>query len=91
MQARIQVIAVENRKGVSKSSQQAYDMDICKCVVTLADGRVDIGELVLPKGHAKVVPGVFEAEFQVAVGFDKRISGQLKELRPVSAELRKAS
>ncbi len=89
--SRIQVLAVEHKAGVSKATHQPYSMDVCKCVVTLADGRVDVGELVLPKDHEKIGPGVYDAHFQIAVGFDKKISGQLSKLAPVATEVKRAS
>lgn len=90
MKARIQVLRVEEKSGVSKKSQQPYSMTVCQCVVH--GDQVNVGELVLPKGHVSVVPGMYDADFAVAVGFDKRISGQLVALTPVAAEVnRKAA
>jgi len=85
MNARIQVLAVEHKAGVSKTSHQPYQMDVCKCVVHLSDGRVDVGELVLPKDHPKVEPGMYEGHFGIQVGYDKKISGQLIKLSPLPA------
>lgn len=85
MNARIQVLAIETKSGVSKQGKP-YSMEVCKCVVHLPGGGVDVGELVLPKDHPKIVPGMFEGHFAVKVDFDKKISGQLQQLVPVAAD-----
>lgn len=88
MKTRIQVLSVENKAGRGKSGND-YNMDIAQCVVFNidADGveKIIVGELVLPKNHPKVSPGMFEGEFGISVGQDKRIGGRLVSLFPVPA------
>ena len=45
-----------------------------------------VGEMVLPKDHPVITPGMYDAEFGVSVGMDKRITGQLVQLTPAPAE-----
>lgn len=86
MKARVQVLAVTRKQGVSKTGN-AYDMSICQCVVH--GEQIVVGELVLPKGHATVEPGFYQAEFGIAINSqDKRISGQLVQLVPEVAAVR---
>jgi len=82
MKARIQVLAIETKSGQSKKTGNAYSMEVCQCVVH--GDSIQVGELVLPKDHPKIVPGMYDGEFGVQVGADKRISGVLKLLTPVS-------
>ena len=88
MKARIQVLSVEHRSGRSKTGSD-YSLHICQCVVREidADGveKIQVGELVLPKGHSEVRPGDYDGEFGIAVGQDKRIGGRLIQLVPVVA------
>lgn len=83
MKARIEVLSVENKKGRSKGGND-YDLHICQCVVHGEENKIQVGELMLPKGHPVVSPGLYDAEFGVSVGQDKRIGGMLKQLFPVS-------
>lgn len=82
MKARIQVLHVETKSGQSKKTGSAYSMEVCQCVIH--GEHPEVGELILPKDHPKVVPGMYDADFGVAVGLDKRIGGVLKLLTPVS-------
>lgn len=94
MRARVQVLSVERKAGRSKQGND-YQLDICQCVVHGQDDdgkeRVQVGELVLPKNHPNVTPGMYDAEFGISVGQDKRIGGRLLQLYPVAAAAAKAS
>lgn len=83
MKTRIQVLSVEHKSGRSKTGND-YSMHVCQCVVHGVDDdgveHVQIGELVLPKNHAPVTPGMYEGEFGISVGQDKRIGGRLLQL-----------
>lgn len=83
----VEVLAVKNRSGVSKSSGNAFSMEVCQCAVHGED--LLVGELILPKGHPIPQRGFYKAEFEVVVGFDKRIAGQLKALYPAKAPVAK--
>lgn len=90
MRTRIQVISVENKNGRSKTGND-YNMNIAQCIAydidqTTGAERPLIGELVLPKNHPVVTPGMYEGEFGISVGQDKRIGGRLIQLFPVSAQ-----
>lgn len=83
MKARVQVLSSEVKQGVGKKSGQAYRMDVCQCVVH--GEKIEVGELVLPRDHPPVAPGMYEAEFVISVDYDKRIAGRLVRLVPVAA------
>lgn len=81
--ARIQVLSLERKQGVGKKSGNAYDMTICQCIVH--GEEIKIGELVLPRDHAEIQPGMFDGEFGLAVDQQtKRIGGVLIKLTPVA-------
>lgn len=80
MHAKIQVLSMREMSGIGKKSGSPYKMTVCQCVV---HGDVPlVGELVLPKDHPVITPGMYNAEFGVAIGQDKRIGGQLVMLTP---------
>lgn len=86
MKSRIQVLSTERKQGIGKKSGNAYDMTICQCVVHGEDGKIQVGELVLPKDHAEIKAGMFDGEFGLAVDQQtKRIGGVLLKLTPVVA------
>lgn len=76
----VEIVSTKTRTGTSRKSGNAYSMEICQCIVRGED--VLVGELILPKDHPVPVPGLYRAEFEVAVGFDKSVHGQLKRLYP---------
>lgn len=88
MKTQIEVLSVENRSGRSKQGND-YSLEICQCIVREpdADGvlKIQIGELILPKGHPTVTPGHYLGEFGISVGQDKRIGGRLIQLTPVQS------
>ncbi len=84
MKTRIQVISVETRSGIGSKSQKAYSMVVCQCIVH--GDKPQIGELILPKDHPEIQPGMYDGEFGVAVDFQtKRIGGVLIRLTPAPA------
>lgn len=89
MKTRIQVLSIENKSGRSKATGNDYSMNVCQCVVYDIDGdgveKILVGELVLPKNHPEVKPGMYEGEFGISVGQDKRIGGRLLHLTPVAS------
>lgn len=86
MKTRIQVLSVEHKSGRSKTGND-YNMHVCQCIVHGVDDdgveHLQIGELVLPKGHDTVKPGMYDGEFGISVGQDKRIGGRLLQLTAV--------
>ncbi len=87
MQAKIQVLSVENRSGRSRQGTD-YNLNMCQCIARIPDEhgeeKIQVGELVLPKGHAEVKPGDYLGEFGLAIGQDKRIGGRLIRLVPAT-------
>lgn len=86
---KIQVLSVENKQGRSKTGAD-YNLNICQCIAYVPDvdtgeEKQMIGELMLPKGHPEVKPGMYEGEFGISVGQDKRIGGRLIQLFPLAA------
>jgi len=78
----LQVVAIETKSGVSKKSGQPYQMEIAKCVLTKVDGSVDVGEVMLPKGHAPVTPGLYSAETALSKSMNGQIVGVIVSLTP---------
>lgn len=88
MKTQIEVIDVEHRSGRSKAGTD-YSMHVCQCITRAMDeasGEIKprVGELVLPKGHEPVKPGLYEGEFGIAIDAQKRIGGRLIKLTPIS-------
>lgn len=88
MQKRIQVLFAETRSGRSKKSGNDYSMTVCQCV--LLGEKPQVGELVLPKDHAVPAAGQYDATFELAVDFDKRIGARVVSLVPVAAASEKS-
>jgi len=83
MKTRIQVLSTEVKSGIGKASQKAYSMTICQCVIH--GDKMLVGELVLPKDHPDVKPGMYDGEFGISIDQQtKRISGALVQLTPVA-------
>lgn len=84
MKAILEILSVEKRSGISRKSAvpAPFEMIVAQCVVH--GEKIQVGELVLPKGMEEPKPGKYSAEFEVAVDFDKRISSRLIKLVPIS-------
>lgn len=85
--AKIEVLAVENRKGRSKAGSD-YDFNIAQCCLHSInpDGspKLLVGELMCPQEQRDIKPGFYEGEFEVVVTQDKKIAGRLVRLHAVS-------
>lgn len=81
--ARIQVVAVQHREGVSKASKEPYSMDTCKCVLLDEKGSaVTVGEFTLPKDHPKVTPGQYTPTLEVAATYEGKVVARIASLTP---------
>jgi len=78
---RLQVLAIENKKGVSKKGSP-YDMDMAQCVIHEQTGPVSVGEMILPKDHTCKAGGFYEVLLKLGRSFDGKLSGVVESLRP---------
>lgn len=83
----VEVLSVTPRAGFSKKSLKDYDMLFADCLVHKVD-RVSgelvllVGELLVPDRFKDITPGLYDVEFEIAVGQDKRIGGRVFEMTP---------
>lgn len=78
MQSLIQIFKVnEVKKGTSKKTGNAYEIQDCECALLSPEGQIDqVGVLTLPKElSGKVVPGIFMGSFAMKVDFQTRHIG----------------
>lgn len=92
----IEVLSVTSRSGFSKKSLKDYNMLFADCLVHKVDrvtGEVAllVGELLVPDTFKDVVPGLYEVEFEIAIGQDKRIGGRVVGMSPKGASAPPAS
>lgn len=90
MKAVLEILSVEKRSGVSRKSAvpTPFEMIVAQCVVH--GEKIQVGELVLPKGMEEPKPGRYSADFEVAVDFDKRITARLVKLNPIQVGVKAA-
>jgi len=81
---KLQVLAVTPKSGISKSGKP-YAFQICKSVVTLDDGAVDVGEIVLFDIPHVILPGVYAPVFAVKRSQDGKLEGAIVGLVPFVA------
>ncbi|WP_293781260.1 hypothetical protein [uncultured Oxalicibacterium sp.] len=78
----INIIAVNKDSGISKRTQQPWEMYKAQCVVRGPDNSVKIGELILPKSLAETTPGDYLAEFELDVSFERVVVPRITALHP---------
>lgn len=83
----LEVLYVEKREGVSKASGKPYSLHLAQCVIRGEDGSAIVGELSLADDKKETKPGFYEAVFELAADFDKRITAKLVSLVPVQARM----
>lgn len=86
----IEVLSVSPRSGFSKKNLKDYDMLFADCLVHKVDresGEVAllVGELLVPDRFKDIKPGLYDVQFEIAVGQDKRIGGRVFEMTPKNA------
>lgn len=87
---RLQILASEIRKYPGRDGKQGGQFQICQCVIH--GERIEVGQLMvygeLAAGEQSILPGVYDVEFTLAVGFTEkdrgRIVPRLVSLKPVS-------
>lgn len=80
---KLQVLSVTPKSGISKSGKP-YAFQICKAVVTLDDGSVDVGEVVLFDIPHAIQPGVYSPVFAVKRSQDGKLEGAIVGLSPLA-------
>jgi len=86
----VEILSVTERAGFSKKSLKDYDMRFADCIVHKVDrdtGEVAllVGELLVPDRYKDIQPGMYEVEFEIAIGQDKRIGGRVSQMTPKKA------
>jgi hypothetical protein len=77
----IQILGVKVDSGISKRTQQPWEMRKAQCAVTGPDGSIQVGVLMLPKAWKEdPVPGKYLAEFELGIDFENRIVPVLTKL-----------
>ena len=86
----VEILSVTERAGFSKKSLKDYDMRFADCIVHKVNrdtGEVAllVGELLVPDRYKDIQPGMYEVEFEIAIGQDKRIGGRVSQMTPQKA------
>lgn len=82
MSSRVQVFKIETKSGVSRKTGLPWSMDICSALV-LDTG--DVGEFNLPRGHEKIVPGVYDIDLGLARSAEGKLEGVITKISRVAA------
>lgn len=91
----IQIIYVQPIAGISKKTNNAYDLRMAQCIVERTDEAGNpaplVGELMLPEAFKDTVPGRYEVTFEISLGQDKRIGSRVASMVPVPREARSSA
>jgi hypothetical protein len=93
MKAKLEILSLEKQSGVSKKSGNAYEIRKAHVVLHRDDGNKEVAVLMVPKDVPDPAPGVYEAEFGIAVDFQTReLRGVVAALHPAKlSEVKKAA
>ena len=91
----VEVLSVTARSGFSKKSLKDYDMLFADCLVHKVDRETGetallVGELLVPDRFKDISPGLYDVEFEISIGQDKRIGGRVANMTPQKAAIEKA-
>jgi hypothetical protein len=84
MGIKIQLLRPELKQGQGKASGKPYAFWVSPAVVTLNDGTMDVGELVLFDQIGEIKAGVYEPEFSVQRDREGRLSGRIVKLNALA-------
>jgi hypothetical protein len=80
---KLQVLQSDRRTGTSKTGKP-YNFQVLKCVVSFADGTVDVGEVCLFDHPDDIKPGLYHPTFAVKRNQDGRLEGQIAGLTAIN-------
>lgn len=88
----LQIMKVDRRQGIGKTSQKRYDLAIAKCNVLDEHGVfVDQGELVLPDSMKEAKPGFYMVETAIQA-FRGKLEVRVTGMQAIAgANVRKAA
>jgi len=87
MAIRIQIFGFKTIPYTNKKSGSPEKMVVYQALL-IGDGTQPpaICELMLPKDHPELIPGMYNGELSATIGYsDKRLSGSFTKLTPVAA------
>ncbi len=83
LSAVLEVLYVEQVPYKGKNGAPDGVMVKAACAVVEEDGRVQVGDLMIPRNMPPPVKGLtYDAQFKIGVGMDKRVGGLLVGLVP---------
>jgi hypothetical protein len=83
LSAVLEILYVEQVPYKGKNGNPDGVMTKAACAVVEEDGRVQVGDLMIPRNMAPPVKGLtYDAEFKIGVSMDKKIGGLLVSLVP---------
>ena len=83
LSAVLKVLYVEQIPFKGRNGNPDGVMTKAACSVIEEDGRLQVGDLMIPRNMAPPVPDItYDAEFKIGVAMDKRVTGILVALVP---------
>ena len=87
MKTELEIFDIAVTKGVSKKTNQPYELCEAQCKADVVDPETGetkprVGVIMLPNKFKDISAGTYIAEFGIQIGFDKRIGGQIVNLPP---------
>jgi len=70
-----------------KTSKKGTAYSLAQCVIRNEDGSAQVGELFLDPSLKDTPKGLYEADWELAVDFDKRVTAKCVALRSVGAKV----
>lgn len=86
MKTLIHIIFVKVISGISKKTNNPYDMRMAQCIAQVSnkEGVLEplVGELILPADYKDLQPGFYLVDFRLSVTAEKRIESVVNSLTP---------
>jgi hypothetical protein len=78
----LEILAINVQSGKSKKTGNDFSLPKAQCIIRAADGKIEVGELILPKHLEATVVGVYDADYVLGVDMQGKVVPRITALRP---------
>lgn len=87
----LEILVVNFQIGKSKKTGDDYSLPKAQCVIRGADGKIEVGEMILPKHLNETVAGIYDADYVLGVDMNGKVVPRITALRPFNNQVRPAA
>ena len=84
----LEILTINTQSGIAKKTGNNFSIPKAQCIIRGADGKIEVGELILPKHLTETVAGVYDADYVLGVDMNGKVVPRITALRPYPSQVK---